>query len=104
MKDNDDTEDLNNVIPFPGPPPLLDGSYTCEGWAPRVASITAWAPVAPVYNLDNKEDFMAYMAAEMHVALKIQGLFGVEEANKWVQFHRGFDQDDVGGEPEDNDE
>jgi len=106
MKD-DDTEYPDNVIPFPEPAPLLVGEPSCPGWTDRprdVPETTAWAPLGRTYDLDDPEDFMAYMSAEMHAALTIQGLFGVEEANEWVKFHRGLGQEDEDAEPEDGDE
>jgi hypothetical protein len=92
MKEKD-TEDRSNVIPFPDRhQELLSAPPTCEGWT----------LVAPEYDLSNHADFVAYMAAEAHIALKIQGLFGVEEANAWVQFHRGIDQPGDNGAAEDD--
>jgi hypothetical protein len=91
MKEKD-TEERGNVIPFPDSrQELLSVPTTWE----------AWRFVAPEYDLNNHDDFVAYMAAEAHVALKIQGLFGVEEANAWVQFHRGIYQPGDNGAPED---
>jgi hypothetical protein len=86
------TEDRSNVVAFlDRHPELSSAPPTCEGWT----------FVAPEYDLNDHDDFVAYMAAEMAVALKIQGLFGVEEANAWVQFHRGIDQPADDSAPED---
>jgi len=87
MKDKD-TKDHENVIPFPAPShetPLV-GEPTCTGWI----------PVAPTYDLNKDEDYKAFMAAEIEIAMRIQGLFGVDEANEWVKFHRSlyFSEDD----------
>jgi len=111
MKD-EDTENPDNVIPFPKPAPiaLLGGEISCGGWkttpdAPSdTPKITACAPLGRTYDLNDPEDFSAYMAAEMYVAIKIQGLFGVEEANEWVKHHRGLDQEDEAAEPKGGDE
>jgi hypothetical protein len=92
MKEKD-TDERSNVIPFPGRrQELLSAPPTCEGWT----------FVAPEYDLSDPDERAAYMAAEAHVALKIQGLFGVDEANAWVQFHRGIYQPGETDTPEDD--
>ena len=42
------------------------------------------------YGEKERQEFLDEMAKEMHVALRIQDIFGVDEANEWVKFHRGI--------------
>lgn len=81
MNDHD-TEAHDNIVPFQDSPrkPQQVGQPGCTGWM----------PLAPTYDLSKDEDYKAFMAAEIEVAMRIQGLFGVDEANEWVKFHRSL--------------
>ena len=88
MKD-DDTDQCGNVILFPKLP-LLTDEPGCSCGVPDSNKDKAKirGTGCHTYDLNNPEEFSRYMAAEMHIALKIQDAFGMEIANAWVRLMR----------------